>query len=52
MADKAVEEKLLDCDQCIREIPVSEDVSGEAGDYIMHYCRIECYEDWKRSGNL
>lgn len=49
MADQMMDEKLLDCDQCIREIPTSEDVSDEARDYIMHYCGIECYETWQKS---
>lgn len=41
----------LDCEVCMKEIPVSEDQSEEARDYIMHYCGIECYDRWRKSGN-
>lgn len=39
---------LIDCEICLREIPVSELKSEEAVDYITHYCGLECYEIWKQ----
>ena len=47
MADEP-EEVLLDCEICMKEIPLSEDVSDEARDYVIHYCGIECYEQWRK----
>ena len=50
MAVDELEEVLLDCDICMNEIPVSEDNSDEARDYVIHYCGIECYQRWRESG--
>lgn len=35
------------CEVCFKEIPVSEAYSGEASDYIHHYCGLECYALWR-----
>lgn len=42
---------LLDCEVCMKEIPVSEDKSEEARDYILHYYGVDCYDTWRRSGD-
>ncbi len=40
------EEVLLECEICLREIPLSEEVSDEARDYVLHYFGSDCYEQW------
>lgn len=40
-------EQLVSCEVCLKEIPVSEARSAEAADYVVHFCGIECYVQWK-----
>lgn len=35
------------CEICLKEIPRSEAMVGEATDYVAHFCGLECYERWK-----
>lgn len=42
-----VEVEIVACEQCLREIPVSEAVVPEASDYVAHFCGLQCYEKWK-----
>lgn len=35
------------CDICQREIPRSEALVPEAGDYVVFFCGLECYGKWK-----
>lgn len=35
------------CDICLKEVPKSEAVIPEAGDYVAHFCGLDCYEKWK-----
>lgn len=41
-------DSLLDCEICLREIPVSEAKSEEAVDYVTYYYGLECYAIWKQ----
>ena len=34
------------CETCMKEVPVSEAKSAEAEDYVVHFCGLECYEQW------
>ena len=36
------------CSVCLKEVPVSEAVSEEATDYVVHFCGLDCYEKWKK----
>ena len=36
----------LSCAACQEEIPVSEQMSAEATDYVAHVCGLECYRRW------
>ena len=45
--DDEEEERLLDCEVCLKEIPLSEDSSDEVREYVSHYCGIECYQRWR-----
>ncbi|MFN7087971.1 MAG: DUF3330 domain-containing protein [Burkholderiales bacterium] len=40
-------EELVACEICLKEIPVSEAKSEEALDYVVHFCGLECYAQWK-----
>jgi len=40
------EEELVQCDVCLKEIPVSEARNAEASDYVAHFCGLNCYEKW------
>jgi hypothetical protein len=42
--------ELVDCEICLKEIPVSEAKNEEATDYVMYFCGLECFDKWKESG--
>jgi hypothetical protein len=35
------------CYVCMKEVPISEIVSFEATDYVVHFCGLDCYDQWK-----
>jgi hypothetical protein len=39
--------EMIPCIVCFKEIPVSEVLSEEAVDYVLHFCGLECYAKWK-----
>lgn len=41
-----VDVELIECEICLREIPVTEATNPEATDYVVHYCGLECYAKW------
>lgn len=38
---------LVACDVCMSEVPLTQSRSEEVEDYVMHFCGLECYEQWK-----
>ena len=40
------QEETLECEVCLKEIPLSESRSMEASDYVIHFCGLECYDKW------
>ena len=38
--------EIIQCEICLKEIPISEATSAEARDYVMHFCGLECYDQW------
>jgi hypothetical protein len=40
-------DQVVECNVCLKEIPVSEARSVEVVDYVMHFCGIDCYSKWK-----
>ncbi len=40
--------EIIQCEICMTEIPVSEVMSSEALDYVMHFCGLECYDQWSK----
>jgi len=45
---KPAAEKLINCDICLKEIPVSSAKVVESADYVHHFCGLECFEKWKK----
>lgn len=37
----------IDCEICLKEIPISESRSEEATDYVTHFFGLKCYAMWK-----
>lgn len=40
---------IIQCDVCMKEIPASEAKSAEAQDYVMNFCGLECYDQWRNN---
>ncbi len=45
---RPVSVETIHCDVCMKEIPVSEAKNAEAQDYVMHFCGLECYDQWSK----
>lgn len=43
---KLVEVELIECEICLREVPITEATSPEAADYVVYFCGLECYDKW------
>ena len=48
--DKPIEPTLVSCEVCLKEVPITEAMIPEATDYFVHFCGLECYEQWKTHG--
>ena len=44
------ETKIIECEICMKEVPISEAKVFEATDYFLHFCGLDCYEKWKNQG--
>ena len=38
------------CEICRKEIPVSEAKVAEATDYVVYFCGLNCFTEWKERG--
>lgn len=45
-SEKLVEVELIECEICLREVPITEATNPEASDYVVHYYGLDCYERW------
>ena len=45
-SDKSTESEMIACEICLKEVPHSETENEEVGDYVVHFCGLECYEKW------
>lgn len=41
---------LIKCEICLKEVPKSEAKISEAQDYVMHFCGLDCYDEWHKKG--
>ena len=46
METNPAQETRVKCEVCLKEIPRSEAKSVEAVDYLVHFCGLDCYEEW------
>ena len=44
---KPSDPKLVACEVCRTEIPISEAKNEEAVDYVLYFCGLDCYAKWK-----
>ena len=44
-------EKLIPCEECLKEIPISETKVDEANDYVAYFCGADCYDKWRHENN-
>jgi hypothetical protein len=42
-------EQKVKCETCLKEIPRSEAKSREADEYVIWFCGLECYEEWRET---
>jgi hypothetical protein len=45
--EKPVEIDQVSCAMCLKEVPMTEATVPEAADYFVHFCGLDCYEQWK-----
>ena len=45
-SEKLLEMELIECEICLREVPITEATSPEATDYVVHYYGLTCYDRW------
>lgn len=48
--DKPGDVEHVACEICLKEVPLSEATVPEASDYFVHFCGLDCYEQWKKQG--
>uniref|UniRef100_UPI003F496B52 DUF3330 domain-containing protein n=1 Tax=Cupriavidus yeoncheonensis TaxID=1462994 RepID=UPI003F496B52 len=36
------------CEVCMKEVPKSEAIVPEACDYVVYFCGLDCYAQWRR----
>ena len=44
---KLIPDEKVECQVCLKEVPVSEAKSEEARDYVVYFCGLECYAKWQ-----
>ena len=44
---KYVNPERVACGVCLKEIPYSDAQHDEGGDYVLHFCGLECYKMWR-----
>jgi hypothetical protein len=50
-AKKPLEDEIVACAICLKEIPISAAKNAEATDYVIHFCGLECYGKWKEQNH-
>ena len=41
-------EPSVSCDVCLKEVPAESVETFEAADYVLHFCGLECYQQWHK----
>ena len=50
--NRPIDVERVTCETCLKEVPKSEATSPEGTAYVLYFCGLDCYEQWKRSGSL
>lgn len=50
--NRPIDVERVTCETCLKEVPKSEATSPEATEYVLYFCGLDCYEQWKRSRSL
>ena len=45
--EKRPQDEIVECEVCLKEIPLSAAKNEEAQDYVAHFCGIDCFAKWK-----
>ena len=45
---RPAEEKKVACEICLNEVPISSAKNEEVQDYVIYFCGIECFGEWKQ----
>ena len=46
--DKPIVEKKIQCEVCLKEVPVSGAKVDESADYVRYFCGLDCFAKWKK----
>lgn len=44
--------KQIACEICKKEVPLSEAYTSEAKDYVIHFCGMKCFAEWRDQADL
>ena len=45
---QSTEIEIIACEICLKEIPPPVAHTTEVDDYVMHFCGLECYDQWHK----
>ncbi len=46
---RAVNDRHIRCETCLKEIPRTEAYTREGDDYVLFFCGLDCHEQWLKS---
>lgn len=41
-------DNIVSCEECQKNVPLSEALTTEAQDYVLYFCGVECFELWRK----
>lgn len=44
---KPHQDHTIACQICLKEVPKSEAANAEADDYVLYFCGVDCYQEWR-----
>ena len=44
-----IDTESVSCEICLKEIPQSEAGIVEAEDYVLYFCGLDCYRQWREA---
>lgn len=45
--DRRPEAPMVSCEICRRQVPREQARHAEVDEYVLYFCGIECYDEWK-----